>query len=99
MRVLLPLLLSLVLSSSVLAATVPPASQLKQELDAAKSAKASPAQAEQVQAIEAAINFLTERDESLERAKQYQQVIDDFPRLARELRQQIAPLPACSKKS
>ena len=97
MRVFLSLLLSLVLSSSVFAATVPPASQLKQELDMAKAAKASPTQAEQVQAIEAAINFLSERDESLERAKQYQQVIDDFPRLARELRQQIATLTDSSK--
>lgn len=97
MRAFLLLLLSLVLSSTALAASVPPASQLKQELDEAKSAKNSPTQNEQVQALEAAINFLAERDESLERAKQYQQVIDDFPRLARELRQQIATLTETSK--
>ncbi|BAN97730.1 mechanosensitive ion channel protein MscS [Plautia stali symbiont] len=50
-----------------------------------------------MQALEAAINFLSERDDSLERAKQYQQMIDDFPRLARELRQQIATLTDSSK--
>ena len=97
MRSFLILLLSLWLSTSALAATVPDASQLKQALDEAKAAKSSPAQAEQVQSLEAALNYLSERDASLERAKQYQQVIDDFPRLARELRQQITSLDDGSK--
>lgn len=97
MRSFLILLLSLWLSTSALAATVPDASQLKQALDEAKAAKSSPAQAEQVQSLEAALNYLSERDASLERAKQYQQVIDDFPRLARELRQQITSLDDSSK--
>ncbi|OQP31809.1 miniconductance mechanosensitive channel MscM [Pantoea latae] len=97
MRSFLILLLSLWLSTSALAATVPDVSQLKQALDEAKAAKSSPAQAEQVQSLEAALNTLSERDASLERAKQYQQVIDDFPRLARELRQQIASLDDSSK--
>jgi len=96
-RSFLILLLSLWLSTSALAATVPDVSQLKQALDEAKAAKSSPAQAEQVQSLEAALNTLSERDASLERAKQYQQVIDDFPRLARELRQQIASLDDSSK--
>jgi len=96
-RSFLILLLSLWLSTSALAATVPDASQLKQALDEAKAAKSSPAQAEQVQSLEAALNYLSERDASLERAKQYQQVIDDFPRLARELRQQITSLDDGSK--
>lgn len=97
MRSFLILLLSLWLSTSALAATVPDASQLKQALDEAKAAKSSPAQADQVQSLEAALNSLSERDASLERAKQYQQVIDDFPRLARELRQQITSLDDGSK--
>ncbi|WP_312831341.1 miniconductance mechanosensitive channel MscM [Pantoea eucrina] len=97
MRAFLVLLLSLVLSSPLCAASLPSTTQLQQELDEAKSAKNSPAQTEQVQALEAAINFLSERSDSLERAKQYQQVIDDFPRLARELRQQIATLNETSK--
>ena len=92
MRSFLFLMLSLWLSTSALAATVPETSQLKQALEEAKAAKTSPAQAEQVQSLEAALNALSERDASLTRAKQYQQVIDDFPRLARELRQQIASL-------
>jgi len=96
-RSFLILLLSLWLSTSALAATMPDASQLKQALDEAKAAKSSPAQAEQVQSLEAALNYLSERDASLERAKQYQQVIDDFPRLARELRQQITSLDDGSK--
>lgn len=97
MRSLLILVLSLCLSTAALAATVPEASQLKQALDEAKAAKSSPAQADQVQSLEAAINYLSERDASLDRAKQYQQVIDDFPRLARELRQQITSLDDSSK--
>ena len=92
MRSILFLLLSLWLSASAFAASVPEATQLRQELEAAKAAKTSPAQAEQIQSLEAALNFLDERDASQERAKQYQQVIDDFPRLARELRQQIVAL-------
>ena len=97
MRSFLILVLSLWLSTPALAATVPDASQIKQALDEAKAAKSSPAQAEQVQSLEAALNYLSERDESLERAKQYQQVIDDFPRLARELRQQITSIDDNSK--
>ncbi|HCW98190.1 MULTISPECIES: miniconductance mechanosensitive channel MscM [Pantoea] len=97
MRSFLILVLSLWLSTSALAATVPDTSQIKQALDEAKAAKSTPAQAEQVQSLEAALNYLSERDESLERAKQYQQVIDDFPRLARELRQQITSIDDNSK--
>jgi small-conductance mechanosensitive channel len=96
-RSFLILVLSLWLSTSALAATVPDTSQIKQALDEAKAAKSTPAQAEQVQSLEAALNYLSERDESLERAKQYQQVIDDFPRLARELRQQITSIDDNSK--
>lgn len=97
MRSFLILVLSLWLSTSALAATVPDTSQIKQALDEAKAAKSTPAQTEQVQSLEAALNYLSERDESLERAKQYQQVIDDFPRLARELRQQITSIDDNSK--
>ncbi len=97
MRSLLILVLSLCLSTAALAATVPETSQLKQALDEAKAAKSSPAQADQVQSLEAAINYLSERDASLDRAKQYQQVIDDFHLLARELRQQITSLDDSSK--
>lgn len=86
------LLLSLWLSSSTLAASLPDASQLKQQLEEVKATKNAPSQTEQIQSLEAALASLSERDDALERAQQYQQVIDDFPRLARELRQQIATL-------
>ncbi|WP_172823881.1 miniconductance mechanosensitive channel MscM [Pantoea sp. OXWO6B1] len=86
------LLLSLWLSTATLAATLPDASQLKQQLEEVKAAKNSAAQTEQIQSLEAALASLSERDDAIERAQQYQQVIDDFPRLARELRQQIATL-------
>ncbi|WP_130832099.1 miniconductance mechanosensitive channel MscM [[Erwinia] mediterraneensis] len=97
MRSLMILLLSLWLSASTFAAGVPEANQLRQELETAKAAKSSPAQTEQIQSLETALSYLDERDASLERAKQYQQVIDDFPRLARELRQQIAAFKNSSK--
>ncbi|QHM72587.1 miniconductance mechanosensitive channel MscM [Mixta intestinalis] len=92
MRAILCLILLFLFSLPTFAASVPDAAQVRQELEQAKSAKSSPAQAELVQTLESALSFLDARNESLERAKQYQQVIDDFPRLARELRQQIASL-------
>ncbi|WP_288428551.1 miniconductance mechanosensitive channel MscM [uncultured Pantoea sp.] len=91
-RSILCLLLSLWLSSSTLAASLPDASQLKQQLEEVKATKNAPSQTEQIQSLEAALASLSELDDALERAQQYQQVIDDFPRLARELRQQIATL-------
>ncbi|MDR7345714.1 potassium efflux system protein [Pantoea alhagi] len=74
------------------AASAPDAVQVRQELEQAKSARSAPSQTERVQTLESALGFLEARDESLERAKQYQQVIDDFPKLARELRQQLTSL-------
>ncbi|QHM77991.1 Miniconductance mechanosensitive channel MscM [Mixta theicola] len=92
MRPILCLILVFLFSLPAFAASAPDAAQVRQELEQAKSVKSSPAQAELVQTLESALSFLDARNESLERAKQYQQVIDDFPRLARELRQQIASL-------
>ncbi|QKJ88833.1 miniconductance mechanosensitive channel MscM [Paramixta manurensis] len=97
MRLLLSLLLSGCLCLPVMAASAPDAAQVRQELEQAKSTKSTPAQAELVQTLESALNFLDERQESLERTRQYQQVIDDFPKLARDLRQQIASLTDSTK--
>ncbi|KTS73169.1 MULTISPECIES: miniconductance mechanosensitive channel MscM [Pantoea] len=91
-RAFLCLLLSLGLSSTTFAASLPDASQLRQQLEEVKSAKNAASQTDQIQSLEAALAALSERDDAVERAQQYQQVIDDFPRLARELRQQIASL-------
>lgn len=92
MRLILSILLGCCLSLPVYAASVPDETQLKQELDQARSGKNATAQAELVQSLEASLNSLSERKASQEMSQQYQQVIDDFPRLARELRQQIVSL-------
>lgn len=54
---------------------------------AGKAAK--PAQPEAVEALQTALNALEERKGSLERAKQYQHVIDNFPKLSATLRAQL----------
>ncbi|WP_075182763.1 miniconductance mechanosensitive channel MscM [Pantoea sp. 1.19] len=96
MRLILTLLICWCVSQPLWAAAVPDSAQLKQELESAKSAK-TPNQPDTVQTLETALKSLEDRDESLARAKQYQQVIDDFPRLSRELRQQITAVSDSSK--
>ncbi len=92
MRLIFSFLLGCCLSLPVYAASLPDDAQVKQELDQAKSGKNTPNQAELVQTLETALNWLNERKASLELTEQYQQVIDDFPKLSRELRQQITTL-------
>ncbi|WP_026111692.1 miniconductance mechanosensitive channel MscM [Winslowiella toletana] len=91
-RLIFSFLLGCCLSLPVYAASLPDDAQVKQELDQAKSGKNTPNQAELVQTLETALNWLNERKASLELTEQYQQVIDDFPKLSRELRQQITTL-------
>jgi potassium efflux system protein len=67
----------------------PDAKQISQELEQAKAAKATPEQAETVEVLQGALNALEERKGSLERAQQYQDVIDNFPKLSRTLRSQL----------
>ncbi len=55
--------------------TAPDSKQITQELEQAKAAK--PAQPEVVEALQSALNALEERKGSLERIKQYQQVIEN----------------------
>ncbi len=72
------LLMAWCLSMGAYAATAPDAKQITQELEQAKAAK--PAQPETVESLQSALNALEEeRKGSLERAQQYQQVIDNFP--------------------
>lgn len=92
MRLILIFLMAISLSLGAHAATIPDAKQITQELEQVKSAKNMPNQAEAVEALQSALNALEERKASLERATQYQQVIDNFPKLSRTLRQQIASL-------
>lgn len=92
------ILLSFVLLMPLHAATQPNEEQLRQELKLAESNKTTPNQAEIVQALQGALSWLADAKESDIRAKQYQQAIDNFPKLTRELRQELAqegdkPLP------
>ncbi|HGM5492748.1 TPA: miniconductance mechanosensitive channel MscM [Serratia fonticola] len=89
MRLIISLLLSLLLIQPVLAATIPNESQLRQELKLAEGNKNAPNQAETVEALQSAINWLTERKESQNNSQQYQKVIDDFPKMTQELRRQL----------
>lgn len=75
--------------------------QLAQELKQAESNKNTPNQAELVEALQSALNWINESKESAQRTQQYQKSISDFPKLTRELRQQLSdestpPLPAAS---
>ena len=92
MRLILIFLMAIGLSLGAHAAAIPDAKQITQELEQVKSAKNMPNQAEAVEALQSALNALEERKASLERAAQYQQIIDNFPKLSRTLRQQIASL-------
>ena len=90
MRFLAALLFSLLFSLPLYAASPPDQGQLEQELKQAEANKGAPNQAEIVQALQSALNWLSEARVSAERAAQYQKIIDDFPRLTQTLRQQVA---------
>ncbi|MFP1496780.1 hypothetical protein ACLB1Q_18115 [Escherichia coli] len=76
------------LSWGAYAWTAPDSKQISQELEQAKAAK--PAQPEVVEALQSAlVNALEERKGSLERIKQYQEVIDNYPKLSATLRAQL----------
>ena len=87
MRLIYTFLLAWSLSFGAYAATAPDAKQIAQELEQAKAAK--PAQPETVEVLQSALNALEERNASLERVRQYQDVIDNFPKLSQTLRAQL----------
>lgn len=87
MRLIITFLMTCCLSMGTFAATIPDAKQITQELEQAKAAK--PAQLEAIEVLQTALNSLEERKGSLERAKQYQHVIDNFPNLSATLRAQL----------
>jgi potassium efflux system protein len=86
-RLIITFLMAWCLSLGAYAATAPDSKQIAQELEQAKSAK--PAQPETVETLQGALNALEERKGSLERATQYQHVIDNFPKLSQTLRSQL----------
>ena len=90
MRLIITFLMAWCLSMGAYAASAPDAKQITQELEQAKAAK--PAQPEAVESLQSALNALEERKGSLERAQQYQQVIDNFPKLSQTLRTQLTKL-------
>lgn len=90
MRLIITFLMAWCLSLGAYAATAPDAKHIAQELEQAKAAK--PAQPEAVEALQTALNALEERKGSLERAQQYQQVIDNFPKMSASLRAQLTNL-------
>lgn len=92
MRLIITFLMAWCLSLGAHAASVPDAKQISQELAQAKEAK--PAQPDTVEALQSALTALEERKGSLERAQQYQQVIDNFPKYSQTLRAQLAGLSA-----
>ncbi|MBV4368560.1 miniconductance mechanosensitive channel MscM [Erwinia phyllosphaerae] len=96
LRLIVTLLLGWALLQPAWAATAPDVAQLKQALEEAKSSQ-EPNQADMVDALQSALNWLDDRQKSLTNASDYQQVIDDFPQLSRDLRQQLAALSDSSK--
>ncbi|MGE9551254.1 miniconductance mechanosensitive channel MscM [Erwinia amylovora] len=92
LRLILTLLLGWSLLQPAWATSAPDGTQIKQSLEQVKSDKTTPNQAETVEALQSALNWLDDLQKSQANANDYQQVIDDFPKLSRDLRQQIVAL-------
>ncbi|KAB8311926.1 miniconductance mechanosensitive channel MscM [Erwinia endophytica] len=92
LRLIFTILLGWSLIQPTWAASVPDAAQIKLSLEEAKSDKMTPNQADTVDALQSALNWLDEQRKSLANTNDNQLIIDDFPKLARDLRQQIASL-------
>ena len=60
---------------------------------------AKPAQPEVVEALQLPLNALEERKGSLERIKQYQEVIDNYPKLSATLRAQLNNMRRATQRS
>jgi len=88
-RLISTLLLSLLLALPLYANAVLSEDQLQQELKQAQSSKDTANQAQIVELLQNAINWMGEARASLARSGQYQTVIDDFPRLTQSLRQEL----------
>ncbi|TKI08508.1 miniconductance mechanosensitive channel MscM [Martelella alba] len=103
MRLILIVLLGWLAAAPLLAADLPDEALVRKELQQAEANK-SAHQAEIVDALQSTLNFIKEGKASAERSRQYQSVIDDFPRLAKTLREQEEsepekPAPADGKLS
>jgi len=97
-RLILTILLGWSLFQPLYAASAPDGAQIRQELEQVRSDKSTPNQADIVDALQSTLNWLDEQKKSLGKSQEYQQIIDDFPKLSRELRQQISTLTDSSKQ-
>ncbi|WP_413725579.1 miniconductance mechanosensitive channel MscM [Sodalis sp. RH16] len=93
MRITIIILLGWMLSAPLFAAAFPDEAQVRKELQQAESNKAVPHQGEIVESLQGALDFITEGKVSAERGRQYQNAIDDFPKLTAALRQQLETEP------
>ena len=98
MRLISTLLVTLLLALSLSANAALTEDQLQQELKQAEANKEMANQAQIVESLQNAINWLSEARASQASSAQYQAVIDDFPRLMQTLRHELKsqsekPLP------
>ncbi len=97
-RFLLAILLILGISTSLIAHALPEPPQLRQALEQAQNSKTPSTQTDIIQALKSALDSVNRRNQSQEQARQYQDVIDNYPQISATLRQQIATLNETSKR-
>lgn len=97
-RFLTVILLGLGLSTAFTSYALPEPPQLRQALEQAQNSKTPTTQAETIQALKSALDYVNQRNQSQEQARQYQDVIDNYPQRAASLRQQIKTLNETSKR-
>lgn len=90
MRLVISFFLSLLIVFSSIAAPIASQdeAQIKQELKQLESSK-NPKDAEIAQALQGALNWLSESNDSNSKAKSYQEAIDNFPKIIKGIRQSL----------
>jgi len=88
-RLISALLVSFLLWLPLVSSAAPNEDQLRQELKQAEANKDMANQPQVVEALQSALSWLNEASASTARTEQYQQVIDDFPKLTQSLRQEL----------
>lgn len=86
MRLFTIFLLGWLLAALTFAATLPDERQIKKDLQQAQDNKTAPSQAAIIEALQSALNNITESKSSRVKIKEYKKAIDDFPALTRILR-------------
>lgn len=88
-RLLLAFFISLLFVIPLRAAPLPDMTQIKQEIKLTEANKDMPSQKEILETYQSALNWLTERADSISRSQQYRKTIDEFPNLTKALRTQL----------